>query len=298
MVSLLATSAIADQRKKVKIGSGDVFGSYYSISLSLCRYISNSNPDIDCEVIPTESSVQNINLLKKGLIDFAILQSNLALDAYNGVGYFLNDEPFNNMYQLLNLHDEIFTVMVRDDSNILVFKDLEGKKISNGPPESDSTVTYKAVEAFYDFKRLPINIELNFENYARELCDKRIDAIMMMTGHPSALANFVANNCDTEFISIDEAVVDEVIKKHPSFHKKLLKAGFYPQVDRDQHTISVPAIFVSTNRADPKIIGNLLNALEDNINNLKLSHSVLYDMEDTNFKNNFVLPTFSDTKSE
>lgn len=292
----LVTTAIAEERKKIKIASGSVMEGYYSISLSLCRYISESNPGVDCEVVPTVSSMQNIDLLRREVVDFAIVQSNLALAAYQGSGYFIDYKPMSSMYQLLNLHDEIFTVMVRDESNILVFEDLEGKKISNGPPGSDSTVAYKALEAFYDFKKYPVDVELSHEEYARELCDKRVDAIMMMTGHPNALVSFIANSCNTEFVSLDESKIDALIKNDPSFRKKVLAAGFYPGVDHDQHTISVPAIFVGTGRTDPSIVENLQKALDSNFKGLKLSHPTLYDLEDSHFKNNFVLPKFSKSK--
>lgn len=293
----VVTNAIADERKKIKIASGSILEGYYSISLSLCRYISDSNPDVDCEVIPTVSSMQNIDLLRREVVDFAIVQSNIALDASKSAGYFIDYKPMSSMYQLLNLHDEIFTVMVRDESNILAFQDLDGKKVSNGPPGSDSTISYKALEAFYDFKKPPVDIELSHEDYARELCGKRVDAIMMMTGHPNALISFIANSCDTEFVSLDESKVDELIKNNPSFNKKVLAAGFYPGVDHDQHTISIPAIFVGMGRVDPKIVANLEKALASNINDLKLSHPTLYDLEEGHFKNNFVLPKFSNTKT-
>ena len=85
------------------------------------------------------------------------------------------------MYQVLRLHDEIFTVIVKDDDKILTFGDLEGRKFSNGPPKSDSSVTYKALESYYDFKKSPIDVELAHENYAYEFCKGNIDAGMMMT---------------------------------------------------------------------------------------------------------------------
>jgi hypothetical protein len=290
------TAAMAGDRKKIKIASGSILEGYYSISLSLCRYISEANPGVDCEVIPTVSSMQNIDLLRREVVDFAIVQSNIALDASKASGYFIDYKPMSSMYQLLNLHEEIFTVMVRDESNILVFKDLEGKKISNGPPGSDSTISYKALEAFYDFEKYPVDIELSHEDYAKELCGKGVDAIMMMTGHPSALVSFIANNCNTEFVSLDESKVDELIQNNPFFNKKVLAAGFYPGVDHDQHTISIPAIFVGMGRVDPVIVANLEKALSNNINDLKLSHPTLYDLEDKHFTNNFILPKFSNIK--
>ena len=72
-------------------------------------------------------------------MDFAFTQAELALDAYKGKGYFNNSKPFSDIIQLLRLHDEAFTVIAKDKDKILVFGDLDGRKISNGPKNSASS---------------------------------------------------------------------------------------------------------------------------------------------------------------
>lgn len=142
-----------NKRDHVKIAAGSILEGYYFIGLKLCRYISESNNGIRCEVVPTSGSLENIGLLHNGEVDFAFSQGNLAVDAYNGKGYFLESEPFKDMVQLLRLHDDAFTVIVKDKDKIMLFGDLDGKKISNGPKNSDSTITYVALSAYYDFKK-------------------------------------------------------------------------------------------------------------------------------------------------
>ena len=101
------------------------------------------------------------------------------MQAYNGTGYFADSEPFEDMYQLLRLHDEYFTVLVKDDDKILFFRDLEGKKISNGPPRSDSSVAYDALVEYYNFKKPPQDIEILHENYAKELIQDPMSSAML-----------------------------------------------------------------------------------------------------------------------
>ena len=126
-----------EQEKTVKIAAGSVLEGYYFIGLRLCRYITESNDGIRCEVVPTTGSLENIDLLRKGEVDFAFTQAELAVDAYKGKGYFNNSKPFSEIIQLLRLHDEAFTVIAKDKDKILVFGDLDGRKISNGPKNSD-----------------------------------------------------------------------------------------------------------------------------------------------------------------
>ena len=289
---------MADEKKLVKIGAGNIMEGNYSIALGLCRYISNTNPEASCEVISTLNSLENIDLLRRKVIDYAIVQSSVAVDAYKGAGRFIDKGPFHDMYQLLNLYDSIFTVVVRDDARILVFKDLEGKKISNGLEGSDSTVAYKALEAFYDFKKPALDIEINPEYYARELCDKEVDGIMMMTGHPNALVNLIANTCNVEFISLEEDKVDSLIKNNNAFQKKVVRAGLYPSIDNDQFSISAPMILVATTEADPVIVQNLLDYISNHLEDFRLLHPVLYEFNNEYFQKDFVLPNFDSTKAK
>lgn len=282
----------AASERVIKIGSGSLLDGYYSIGLTLCRYISKSNNGIKCDVVPTSGSLENLRLLQENKIDFAFTLSSLALDAYNGTGIFEKDKPFKDMYQLLNLHDEYFTVIVKDKDKILVFSDLDGKKISNGPPNSDSSVAYEALAACYDFKNKPEDIEILHENYAKEFCDGKIAAVMMMTGHPNILTNMITHQCESDFVTIDSDKIDLLVKNQPSFRKVILKKGEYPGITEDQETVAVSSIFVAGASVDKKIVENFIQFVSARIKNLKNSDPLLNDLSDDHFMNAFVLPTF------
>ena len=288
----IVQNAFAQEERKIRVGAGSLLEGYYSIGLKLCRYISRANDGIPCEVVPTKGSLENLWLLQRGKIDFAFTLSNLAIDSYAGKGYFATTEPFKNMYQLLKLHNEIFTVIVKDDDNILVFSDLDGKKISNGSPKSDSSVIYKALESYYDFKKAPTDIELAYEDYAHEFCVGNIDAIMIMTGHPSALVNFITHACESDFVTIDSSKVNQLLKSNPGFHKVTLPEGGYPGITKNQDTIGVNAILVTADHVDKKIVQNFLDYFPKIVDRFKSSHPALYDIGAEDFRKNFVLPAF------
>ena len=294
---LCVSSAGAVEKKIIKIGSGSLLEGYYNIGLNLCRFISRANDGIKCEVVPTTGSLENIWLLQREKIDFAFTLSNLAVESYNGTGYFAATEPFKDMYQLLRLHDEYFTVLVKDDDKILVFGDLDGKRISNGPPKSDSSVAYDALAAYYDFKKPPEDIEISHEDYAKEFCAGKIDAIMLMTGHPDMLVNMVTHVCENDFVTIESDKIDLLVKNSPQFKKVVLESGGYPGITEDQETVAISAIFVAGKSVDKKIVENFLAHLDSRLSRFKSSDPVLYDIEDSEFTTGFVIPGFkSDTQ--
>ena len=291
-VTFVSGTVLADKKKVVKIGAGSLLEGYYSLGITLCRYISNANDGIKCEVVPTTGSLENLQLLQEGKIDFAFTLSNLALVSYQGKGSFAKTKPFKDIRQLLRLHDEYFTVIVKDADKILVFSDLDGKKISNGPPNSDSSVAYQALESYYKFNKNPVDIELLHEDYAKKFCKGTIDAIMLMTAHPSGLVNFITHKCESDFVTIDNDKIDLLIKNNPGFHKVTLKAGGYPGITTPQQTVAVTSIFVAGPLADKVMVENFRKYLSLRIPRFKMSDPILYNLDDAHFTSEFVLPRF------
>ncbi len=290
LMSAQATSA--SEGKTIKIAAGSLLDGHYSLGLKLCRYISMSNDGVRCEVVPTAGSLENLWLLQRGKVDFAFSLSNLAIESSKGKGHFYTTDPFKDMYQLLRLHDEYFTVIVKDDDKILVFADLDGRKISNGPPNSDSSVAYEALEAYYDFKKTPTDIELEHENYAKAFCRGDIDAVMMMTGHPNELVNMITHKCESDFVTIDSDKIDLLVKNNPGFRRVTLDAGGYPGIENSEETVAVQAIFVASRETDEVVVENFLNYFNSKISRFKLSAPMLYDLDDSHFTSEFVLPGF------
>jgi len=291
---LSVQTATAAEEKTIKIAAGSLLDGYYILGLKLCRYISLSNEGVNCEVVPTSGSLENLRLLQSNKVDFAFSLANLALESHQGKKHFAATEPFKDMYQLLRLHDEYFTVIVKDDDNILVFADLEGQKISNGPPNSDSSVAYTALEVYYNFKKPPTDIELEYENYAKAFCKSDIDAVMMMTGHPNELVNMITHKCESDFVTIDSNKIDLLVKNNPGFHRVTLKAGGYPGITESQETVAVPAIFVSSKKTDKAIVKNFLNYFNSKVSRFKSSSPMLTDLNNSHFTNGFILPSFEE----
>ncbi|NRB10831.1 MAG: TAXI family TRAP transporter solute-binding subunit [Rickettsiaceae bacterium] len=282
----------------IKIGSGNILEEYYSIGLKVCEYLTKIDDNIHCEVEPTFGSIESLNLLRDGTIDFAFVQANLALEAYKAEGSFAKQEPFKGLRQVLRLHDEVFTVITRDDDKVLVFSDFDGKNISNGSKNSDSSVTYNELIEHFKFDNPPNDIEISHEKYANKLCNGEVDGIMMMTGHPNSLVSYIAYHCDTSFITIDSDKIDLLIKNNPAFEKTTLNKGFYPGITEDHETVKVAAIFVTNDKVNKELIKKLVKYIKNDEENFKLSHPVLSMLKEGHLTSAFILPRFDNINNK
>lgn len=299
VISLVIAPGMALAEKKAyKIASGSILEAHYFIGLKLCKYIQKIDKDSTCHVVPTSGSLESLSMLEKGEVDFAFVQSNIALKGHKKALAVENTDNVENqessklkdLHQVMRLHDEVLTVIAKDDDHILVFADLEGKKISNGPPGSDSQETYELLEKHYNFEVNPTDIEVPHEEYAKMICSGQVDAILMMTSHPNALVSYIASSCDTEFVTIAQDKIDELVNSDPIFKKVNLKASAYPDIDEDQVTIGVSSMLVTLKDMDKGLVSSLMDKVKGDPEDFKSSHPVLKSLPDDYFVKEFDLP--------
>ena len=281
----------ADKGRMIRIATGNILEGHYAIGLQLCRYIAKSNKGTSCDVISTSGTIENLRLLKEGKVDLAIVQSSLALDAFEGKGYFQNMVHQHDLRQIITLHDQIFTILVKDDDHILTAYELEGKKISNGVPLSDSSIIYEELKSIYNLQKpLPYDIELSPAEYTKAFCNRKIDAVMLMAGYPDVLVNHITHNCEADFLGLSDNKIDQFVKLNRAYKKTILKKGLYPGIDDSVNTISVPTILVASDKLDAHLIENFMEYFSQNLSKFKISHPALYDLPDDYFTQNYILP--------
>lgn len=87
MIKLLALLLVSNTAlASIKIASGSKLGLYHTLAVKECE---KRQP---CEVVATSGSRENIDLLKSGQVDFAIIQNNLGLDGLKVVKEFPEKE--------------------------------------------------------------------------------------------------------------------------------------------------------------------------------------------------------------
>ena len=251
-----------------------------------------ADPTVNCEVVPTVGGVENLALLKEGKIDLALVQSDLALEAYEGRGYYANSGRMEELRQVLNLYNEFFTVIVKAKDNINSFADIGGKRVSNGFSSTSANIAYNALNKQYSFSKEPINVNVNYEEAVKDFCTGEIDVMIMTVGHPNALVGFIANTCPIEFVPIEQEEINKLVKVNKAFHAAILDKDLYPGIKADTLTVGVTAIIVTNSNMDTKLLDKFIGKFHRNVKSFKHSNYLLRDVDINSFAdtNKFILP--------
>ncbi len=269
--------------KFVTIGTGGVTGVYYPTGGAVCRLVNRGRKahGIRCSVESTGGSVYNVNALRDGTIDLAVVQSDWQYHAYTGTNVFSGQGPFKDLRSLFSLHTEAFTLVVRDDSGIKKVEDLPGKRVNIGNPGSGNRATMEILMNLKGWTKDTFKVasELKGAEQPQALCDNKIDAMVYSAGHPNGAVQEVATSCNVRIIPIQGPDIDKLVKSNSYYAYTTIPGGMYAGNPNDIKTFGVKATFVSTTKQDSEVIYQIVKSVFDNFENFKTLHPVFVNLD-------------------
>ncbi|MCK7611335.1 TAXI family TRAP transporter solute-binding subunit [Roseibium sediminicola] len=275
----------------VTIGTGGVTGVYYPSGGATCKIVNRSRAEhgVRCSVETTFGSIDNIEKIRQGEIDFGYVQSDWQSHAYHGTSVFEPAGPFEDLRAVFSLHTEVATIVVREDSEFRTFADLKHARINVGAKGSGSAASWRTLISRLGWTEADQTglSDLRTSELAEALCTGTVDAFFVLIGHPAALIEETQADCNIRLIGIDGEAVDSLLDEAPYYIAAEIPAGFYG-LKQPVPSFGVVATFVTSAKMPDEIVSTMVKALSDHfdsfrllhpaLNNLKLSDMVAADM--------------------
>lgn len=272
------TPARADDQHFVTIGTGGVTGVYYPSGGATCKIVNRSRADhgVRCSVETTFGSIDNIEKIRKGEIDFGYVQSDWQHHAYEGTSVFQEAGPFADLRSVFALHAEVATIVVRKESDFHNFDDLKGATISIGADGSGSAASWETLINRLGWQEGDQSgqTDLNTSELAEALCSGRIDAYFELIGHPAALIEETQQQCDIRLLGIDGEAVDSLLSEAPYYVAASIPAGLYGLTEPIPSFGAVATFVTSAKMPDP-IVSTMVKALMDHFESFQRLHPAL-----------------------
>jgi TRAP transporter TAXI family solute receptor len=266
----------------IDIGTAGVTGVYYQVGSAVCRV---ADPALkqngsSCEAVSTEGSIANIEGLRSGKLDMAIVQSDLEFEAYHGSGPFASAGAFPELRTVFALHPELFTVVARSDSGIRTFDDLKGKRVNIGNPGSGQRATMEQLMQVkgWTMKDFAYVSELDSRQQGDALAANQVDAIVFTVGYPSAAILGATKMVSARLIPVTGSEVDRLIAAKPYYSKAVIPGGFYPGNDTDTETFGVRATLVTSSAVPDEEVYEVVQSVFGNFDRFKRLNSALGEL--------------------
>jgi len=219
------------------IATGSAEGTYFKIAQDIKQIAEKEG--IPIEVVQTNGSFDNINLLGAGKADLAILQ----LDVLRFVAETMLKETGFNVFQeakvVLNLYPEEIHIIAKDEK-IRSVSELQGKRVAVGPEKSGSALTAEVLLAGFN-----IRIDRVFdtpEEAVKKIASGDLDALIFVGGAPVP----AFRNLDRSFHFVTIPTDSGLEQIYP---KKKIAQNVYGWAG-EVETHAVPSVIMTRNRDD------------------------------------------------
>lgn len=255
LLSILSPVSYGASREPIVIAGGDIQGVYFQIAGEFCRLASLDDPDLSCSVMPSEGAAENLQLLRDGVVNVALVQGDLLYWAQRGEGPY-QGQAMPQLRSIMATHAEPITLIVRQSQKAEISA-LQGKPVYLGAESSGSRVTAQAVLKHFGLPGIEKQ-ELSVDDPGAALCEGKIDAWALVIGHPNKRVLDVSKRCAIQFVPIRAKNTSGAAEKYPFYRSSQIPGRLYPGVLNSTPTLALPAIVVTTDTMDNRLVHELI----------------------------------------
>lgn len=237
------------------LSTGPRFGVYHQVSEDLQAAVSRGPLPVEVTLSPSNGSAENLRRLEEGLTDWAILQRDVAVDAY-----FRATDPFQDLRVLFPLFPEAIQILVHSDQVssggvprgleelVQRLRDGEIGRIAVGPPGSGSNQTLKNILALYGVARdSDVYMEAPYDSCYSAFGAGRVDAIGVVLAFPFGRFDWSAG--DIRMVSMTPEDISRITSHVRDLDAVRIPEDIYPYASERVLSVGTWALLVGRMRA-------------------------------------------------
>lgn len=242
---------------RLVLASGGSTGEYYAFSQAFAEVVARNHPTIAIEVLETDGSLQNMDLLKTNAAQLALVQS---------------DTPVQPPVRAVALlFPELFHLLARTDADINGVADLRGKRVALMPQGSGSYALFWPLAQHYGLGADTMTVlPMPADQAHAALTAGEVDALFRVITLGNPAVGELLRPGTTRLIPIDQA--DALQLSLPYLEAQVIPKGTYnggrPVPAADLPVVAVNALLVAHEALPPKVVNVLTQTLHQNRNEL------------------------------
>ncbi|MBU1107540.1 MAG: TAXI family TRAP transporter solute-binding subunit [Candidatus Riflebacteria bacterium] len=231
-------------RTEYTIATGSKSGVYFPIGEALAVILKKTFPNVTLKVLETGGSVENLQLLRDGKVDMALVQNDIAFYAAEGEAMF-NGQKISNISGIATLFPEVVQIIVRKETGIKTLADMAGHKIAVG--NKDSGTFYNA-QQLLTIAKVWEQIDQQYINAGeamKEMQEGRIDGFIFTSGMPNPSIVELARKVEVNLVPVDPDLVQKLVNTYSFYYPSTIEANQYPGQTEEISAVEINAILLS-----------------------------------------------------
>lgn len=259
--------------ERLSIATGGTSGVYYPLGGAFANILNDKVSGVTATAESTGASLENVNLLNNGDVDFALIQNDISHYAFNGIEMFSDKDAMKNIRAVASLYPETIQIVANTSANIKTVEDLKGKKVAVGAPGSGVEVNARQILAAHGLSYDDLQPDfLSFGEAADGIKDGRIDAAFLTAGTPTAAVTDLSTTHSINLVPITTEKAQGLINQFPFYFETVIPAGTYRNQDEEISTLAVMAMLTVNANLSDDLVYNATKAFFENLDTLAAAH--------------------------
>lgn len=243
--------------------------SSYTTAAALCDLVSRLNPNI--EMVSEESGGYgaNISLLINGDAEFGMTDALALQQGYDATGDYAS-YPAHQIVGVTALNSAQMAIIVPAKSSIQTVNDICGKRVGIGQVGGTSLLhCLKMLEAAgIDPDKDITPYRVNSANQAEMMKNDQLDVYIWCGSYTGSAQVDLVNSVNCRVIVPDDALIDKIIEKNPSYYRTTIPGGAYPGYPEPIPTIGSQTVFFCRRDVPEETMYQIAKALFENLETL------------------------------
>ncbi|WP_417686835.1 TAXI family TRAP transporter solute-binding subunit [Roseibium sp.] len=267
VAALLASPALAEDR--VSIGTGGTGGVFYAVGAGMADLLTKKLDGVTANAEVTGASIENVRRVSAGEMTIGFSSASTLYAGKNA------EPPFGeaqNVAAIAVLYPAVLQVAATKSSGAASVADLADKKISIGPPGSNSSVlATRLLQAHGAFNMDNISF-LSYGEATGAIKNGSLDGSIILAGTPASAFIELTTTTDVAILPVDTSKVEGLIKEFPFYQLVEIPGGLYTGTDAPVAAVGDPAVLFTAADADPEMVYKITKTLFDNLEELGQVH--------------------------
>jgi uncharacterized protein len=239
LLAAAMTGCNRGERQYINVGTAPVGGTFYTVGGAISEVVNNHRGDLPWRVNAesTGGSMENIRLLTRGRMQFAMSNASITYFAVRGEGDW---EEAHRATAVMTLFPNVAMFVTGADSGIERVADLKGRRVYIGPEGAGFEYFVNPILEAHGLTLSDIEPRYGSQQTAVDLLgDGAVAAAMLGGGVPTPAISQVAQSMEMRLIPYDEAAMESLIAQYAFFEPAVIPGGTYTGVDDDYHGLNV-----------------------------------------------------------
>lgn len=274
VVFVLLLSGCGDM-KYLSVATASSGGTYYPIGVGLGHLWTEQMEEIKVTGQSSAGSIENIDLLRKGEADLAILQGLIGAQAIEGSASF-EGNPYEELRSITMLWGNVeHFVLMNNKVETGTLADIEGTRFSVGPQASGTEESTLTIMQGIGLTKENITSEyLGYDDTVSAMRDGRLDGGSLPAGVPvSSVMDMYASGVDATVLEVTDEQLEEINSLYNTWYQFVIPGGTYPFIEEDIHTIAMPNFLAGSAELEEELVYNLTKAIYENLDQVHTIHS-------------------------